>query len=72
MSRRQFILVLLIASLGIGMVGCISQDTEDARPELPSTVTRFVDEEAGVVCWMQTRVYSGGIGCLPLSETNLR
>lgn len=33
-----------------------------------SDVLRFVDEEAGVVCY---KLYSNGIDCLPLNETDL-
>lgn len=33
--------------------------------------SRFVDDEAGVVCWWYKSGYGGGLSCLPLSETNL-
>jgi hypothetical protein len=34
-------------------------------------VSRFEDAEAGVICWVYTQAYRGGISCLPKSETLL-
>jgi hypothetical protein len=36
--------------------------------ELSSNLTRFIDEEAGVVCWERN---PGGISCLPIKDTLL-
>jgi hypothetical protein len=36
-----------------------------------STVSRYVDAEAGVVCWLLKTGYAGGISCLPIDETRL-
>jgi len=33
-------------------------------------VKRFIDKEAGAVCWVWYK--TGGISCLPISETKLR
>jgi hypothetical protein len=34
-------------------------------------VTRYIDEEADVVCWVMTGYNRGGVSCLPLHETSL-
>lgn len=38
--------------------------------ELDKRVGRHVDSEAGIVCWVYVGVNSGGIDCLPISETS--
>ena len=39
-----------------------------APPDIPySPVERYIDEEAGVVCWYTGR----GIACLPIEQTKL-
>ncbi len=32
---------------------------------------RFIDEEAGVVCWVYKAGYAGGISCLSIEQTRL-
>ena len=32
---------------------------------------RFIDHQAGVVCWVYANYGKGGISCLPLIETRL-
>ena len=34
-------------------------------------VVRFIDEEAGAVCWLFKGYKTGGLSCLPLSQTAL-
>lgn len=35
-------------------------------------VERFIDKEAGAVCWVYRPAWeAGGISCLPLDQTNL-
>lgn len=36
-----------------------------------TSVYRYVDEEAGVVCWFFNGLEKGGVGCLPISDTKL-
>lgn len=41
---------------------------------VPGYIDRFIDSEAGVVCWMFTLgggVGQGGMSCLPLDQTQL-
>lgn len=37
-------------------------------------VSRYIDHEAGVACWVSAtyNIYGGGISCLPLDQTKLR
>ena len=37
----------------------------------PTGITRYVDEPAGVVCWVFIQEGKGGISCLPISETKM-
>ena len=43
---------------------------------LPSNVVnnayRFVDKEAGIVCWIVIGTGKAGISCLPMDQTNLQ
>ena len=70
-------------SLGVGIalcfllvliMSCVRETTAPSAVGVATGlygVSRFIDEEAGVVCW----VYAGGragIGCLPLSQTRLQ
>ena len=34
-------------------------------------VTRYVDTKAGVVCWIYSAPYKGGIDCMPIKDTLL-
>jgi len=34
-------------------------------------ITRYVDDEAGVVCWVYGNYEKGGLSCLPLSQTSI-
>ncbi len=36
-----------------------------------SSIGRYVDEEAGVVCWIYNGYEKGGIDCLPIADTRL-
>lgn len=63
-------LILLVLVL----VGCAPRQTiyadmvDDIPTNFPNGVSRFVDKEAGVVCWVYEDDYSGGISCIPLPQ----
>ena len=67
--KRLTFLILVILTIGLIVAACA------APPEAGSVkvtnisgyVTRYVDKEAGVACW----VVSQGISCLPISQTKL-
>lgn len=68
---KKVILALIILLISMTLAGCeVSHVTE--TKELASGITRLVDPEAGVVCWVYSGYNVGGISCLPLSETNLK
>jgi len=80
---NKFISTSLILLILVSICsGCGPQDA--TRVSIDNVVTttysikrgdieRFVDDEAGVVCYVQTgnRSTSGSIDCLPISDTRL-
>jgi hypothetical protein len=75
--------ILLVVLLGWLLVGCApSEAPSDSSPNVHYVtnynlggfnVTRFVDAEAGVVCWVFSpgQGGGGGISCLPIDQTKL-
>ncbi len=74
---------LLILAVLVVLAGCNTQEAlESIQTEKPRWIKiadspqsyglhRIIDEDAGVVCWVAAHYRSGGISCLPLSDTNL-
>ena len=77
----------LIVAMIVGVVVLVVWVTIDSRDnradkvaarEATSTtrthpdVERFIDRDAGVVCWVYRGYKKGGIHCLPLEQTRLR
>jgi hypothetical protein len=50
------------------LTSCVAPEPypETVGERISRGVVRWEDEKAGVVCWT---FYSGGISCLPISET---
>jgi hypothetical protein len=70
--RAKIVLGFLLMALFVQVVvSCAPtptpQDSVGWR-NMDNGVWRYVDKEAGVVCWGR---YSYGISCLPLSQTKL-
>ena len=66
--KRLVVLVVMILIL----TSCVPEGVTVEQPDIiKSNVTRFIDEEAGVVCWEYDGYRSGGISCLPIDETKL-
>ena len=68
LAAVMFLVVLLIGG------SCETSAQEPgvtASTILNPSVSRFMDLEAGVVCWIYSAAYQGGISCLPISETKL-
>lgn len=81
MRKRKLLMVavVLLAALS-GCTGDGAEESDSSTVEttesIPDDVTRFVDEEAGVVCYQfhaapGSRASSGGIACVPITETKL-
>jgi len=81
MSRKRvsvLIVVVMVAMMPLLWVGCSSRPGADAVPEQTpadcvklfehhqGTMMRWVDSEAGIVCYRF--VYREGIDCIPLSS----
>jgi hypothetical protein len=64
------ILILASAVIGVWVGVVISQPTPmfDGYGDraLSPGITRYEDEEAGVICWLSS---AGGIACLPVEQT---
>lgn len=61
--------ILAVLLLLILLAGCAPTEAYTMQTMGYYGVQRFVDEEAGVVCWVTLNRY--GLSCLPLSETAL-
>jgi len=71
--KRLLCIVMIVLLVGCAQPGIAEGiRAETLTSELGFGVTRIIDEEAGVVCYIYARGYAGGISCLPLSETGLK
>jgi hypothetical protein len=62
--------IIIIFVLLFVLVSCTTMPSSSARSnnkDLGNGLSRFVDKEAGVVCWMATY----GLSCLPIKDTLL-
>lgn len=62
---------LLLISCGSAPIDQASVIPQIASDGLPYGVGRFIDHEAGVVCWLSDVYYGNSISCLPIGETLL-
>jgi uncharacterized lipoprotein NlpE involved in copper resistance len=74
MTRSKLIVGLIAATLTlVGCVGVNQPPEEGERTTIYNgwiAVSRIVDTEAGIVCWVSSG--SGtGIDCMPIAETTL-
>lgn len=71
-SPLYWLFWIVLGAAALASCGAAEESTEDtACIQLRASVCRFVDTEAGTVCWMYTRAYRGGISCLPIEQTDL-
>lgn len=72
---RKLVLIALVL-----LAGCLGGGTpsdEAQREDVSDHVERFVDNDAGVVCWIYSdgsvapEGQAGGISCIPLEQTDL-
>lgn len=66
MSKLIFAVILSIL-----LSSCAPSQTFDGT-EVTRNIFRYVDDEAGVVCWIYGGYQKGGIDCMPIGETALR
>lgn len=72
MKKAIILLVLLGIAVGCGPVPADVGPSKGNMVRIAPEVKRFIDEEAGVVCWAHNDGnYGTGFSCLPLSETKL-
>jgi hypothetical protein len=65
--------IVSLVVMAVLLVSCAGGGGSEGIREIPEVtvrneVNRFIDKEAGVVCWTH---FQYGISCLPLSETKL-
>jgi hypothetical protein len=62
-------LLILILLTNVGLI----EITPDRDQDTDKDVYRFVDDDAGVVCWVYNSSYeeAGGISCVALKDTLL-
>lgn len=66
-----FLLLAIFAM--VPLAGCAPHVIVPVEPGVNSghNISRYVDAEAGVVCWVYNPGQAGGISCLPIAETRL-
>ena len=47
-----------------------ASDATEVYEDNQKSVDRFIDREAGVVCYASVAYDGGGLSCVPISETN--
>lgn len=68
---RRLLIIALLALAGCGQPQPPQVVEARERARIESDITRHIDEEAGVVCWVYSYGYQGGISCLPIEDTRL-
>ncbi|UBF19628.1 hypothetical protein HRTV-10_gp44 [Halorubrum tailed virus 10] len=81
MNWRKILLALAVVST-IALAGCVAEQPEESPIKADASdatevyednqksVDRFIDREAGVVCYASVAYDGGGLSCVPISETN--
>lgn len=70
--------IILIMMLFVILLSSCAGDTinqnisSDANFTIDPGITRYIDKDADVVCWIYYAWKQGGISCLPLSSTKLK
>ena len=67
---KHLLILTLIVLLFLAAACGPSPGYEDTK-DIGNMITRWQDNEAGVVCWVFVAYNKGGISCLPVSETKL-
>ena len=76
----EALIVVAIVCVGVAVVAvAIMGQRAKGKAEVASGagypyphVRRFIDHDAGAVCWVYKGGFAGGIHCLPLEQTRLR
>lgn len=69
MKYLALLVLLVLVACGASAEAQVLSPEDPPFTDIGNGVARFIDDEAGVVCWM---FYSKGtLSCLPLSETKL-
>ncbi|QIR31212.1 hypothetical protein M1M18_gp088 [Halorubrum virus Serpecor1] len=81
MNFRKILLILAVVST-ITLAGCVAEQPEESPikanasdatevyEDNQKSVDRFIDREAGVVCYASVAYEGGGLSCVPMNDTN--
>lgn len=68
-TMKRLLLGLLLLLVACGPAGEPQKQVNGGS--VGHGISRYVDNEAGVVCWVYDGFKSAGIDCLPIGETGL-
>ena len=73
MKNIKFVIILLAVLFLFGCAPVYPESSEisGANPNGTYGVTRYIDKDAGVVCWIYQGYYKAGMDCMLISETLL-
>jgi len=83
-SNPVYLIIFIILSIAIAIIIAFFLNSctppmeyspyQENDKQVGHNVTRLVDRDAGVVCWVYANAASGlgGIDCIPIQETALR
>ncbi|AAL54983.1 hypothetical protein HfxHF1_420 [Halophage HF1] len=81
MNWKRILLTLAVVST-IALAGCTAEqpaespvksnasDATEVYEDNQKSVDRFIDREAGVVCYASVAYEGGGFSCVPMNDTN--
>jgi hypothetical protein len=81
MKNKKRLIIMLLLSVLLG--GCVAPNSSyidtntnhenfvQIQEYTGNSVWRFIDKEAGTVCWIYANYNKGGISCLPIKDTYL-
>ena len=72
-------IVIVCLAMCVLLAGCNQTPLPTVKPDEISgvvmsgttSVSRYIDTQAGVVCWILRTGYAGGVSCLPIGQTRL-
>ncbi len=67
---KKFTLISIVTMLFF--CGCLNSPAKETVIYDSHRIERYIDKEAGVVCWAYTAPFRGGIHCMPIKDTDLQ
>jgi hypothetical protein len=75
-SLRRVVIGIIALVIGITLGRCMPTPnglipSNDTKKIENGVIRQYIDEDAGVACWVYDSGESGGISCLPINQTQL-